>query len=162
MFLLEDKHINLLVFSGDYDKALAALIIANGARDMGVNVTIFFAFWGLLLLRDPEKMSQEDKSSFEKMFSSLTPRGPAQLPLSKMNFGGIGKSMLLEMMDDKQTPELGAFLAGARKKGVRFCACKLSLEIMGFKTEELISDVEVIDVQEYLKDALQADMQLFI
>lgn len=159
---MEDKHINLLMFSGDYDKALAALIIANGARDMEVGVTMFFAFWGLFLLRDPGKMCQEDKSIYEKMFSSMTPRGPAQLPLSKMNFSGIGKSMLLEMMADKKAPELEDFLAGARKKGVKFCACKLSLEIMGFKPEELIPDVEVIDVHEYLKDAMQADMQLFI
>ncbi len=160
--ILEDRHINLLIFSGDYDKALAAFIIANGARDMGVGVTMFFAFWGLLLLRDPGKMSQEDKTIYEKMFSSMTPRGPEQLPLSKMNFSGIGKSMLLEMMADNQTPQLSQFLAGARKKGVKFCACKLSLEIMGFNREELIPEIEVIEVQEYLKDAMQADMQLFI
>ena len=70
--------------------------------------------------------------------------------------------MLLKMMDDNQAPHLGEFLAGARKNGVRFCACKLSMEIMGFKSEELIDDVEVIEVYDYLKDALQADMQLFI
>lgn len=157
-----DKHINLLMFSGDYDKALAALIIANGARDMGTSVTMFFAFWGLLLLRDPTKMSMEDKTTYEKMFSTMTPRGPEQLPLSKMNFSGIGKSMLLEMMEANQAPSLSDFLAGARKKGVRFCACKLSLEIMGFATEELIPEVEVIEVHKYLEDAMQADMQLFI
>jgi peroxiredoxin family protein len=99
---LENKKINLLIFSGDYDKALAALIIANGAREMGVGVTLFFAFWGLLLLRDPDKMTLEDKSLYEQMFSAVTPRGPEQLPLSKMNMSGIGKKMLLEMMDDNE------------------------------------------------------------
>lgn len=159
---MEEKHLNLLLFSGDYDKALAALIIANGACDLGVKVTMFFSFWGLLLLRDPEKMSPEDKNTFEKMFAVMTPRGPEQLGLSKMNFSGLGKSMLLKMMDDNQAPNLSEFLAGARKKGVKFCACKLSLEIMGFKSEELIDEVEVIEVYDYLKDALQANMQLFI
>lgn len=159
---MEEKHLNLLLFSGDYDKALAALIIANGACDLGVKVTMFFSFWGLLLLRDPEKMSPQDKNTFEKMFAVMTPRGPEQLGLSKMNFSGLGKSMLLKMMDENQAPDLSEFLAGARKKGVKFCACKLSLEIMGFKSEELIDEVEVIEVYDYLKDALQADMQLFI
>ncbi|CFX79558.1 DsrEFH-like [Syntrophomonas zehnderi OL-4] len=159
---MSDKHLNLLMFSGDYDKALAALIIANGARDMGTSVTMFFAFWGLLLLRDPTKMSLEDKTAWEKMFSTMAPRGPEQLPLSKMNFSGIGKNMLLEMMDNNKAPSLSDFLRGARKKGVKFCACKLSLEIMGFKTEELIPEVEVMDVHKYLADAMQANMQLFI
>jgi len=159
---MEEKQLNLLLFSGDYDKALAALIIANGACDLGVKVTMFFSFWGLMLLRDPEKMAPEDKNAYEKMFSAMTPRGPEQLSLSKMNFSGLGKGMLLKMMDDNQAPHLGEFLAGARKNGVKFSACKLSMEIMGFKIEELIDNVEVIEVYDYLKDALQADMQLFI
>jgi peroxiredoxin family protein len=159
---MEEKHLNLLLFSGDYDKALAALIIANGACDIGVKVTMFFSFWGLMLLRDPKKMGPEDKSLYEKMFSAMTPRGPEQLTLSKMNFSGLGKNMLLKMMDDNKAPHLGEFLNGARKNGVKFCACKLSMEIMGFTSEELIENVEVIEVYDYLKDALQADMQLFI
>lgn len=162
VYLMEGKQLNLLLFSGDYDKALAALIIANGACDIGVKVTMFFSFWGLMLLRDPEKMNLDDKNSYEKMFSTMTPRGPEQLPLSKMNFNGLGKSMLLKMMDDNKAPSLGQFLAGARKNGVKFCACKLSMEIMGFGEQELIPDVEVIEVYDYLKDAMQADMQLFI
>jgi len=159
---MEEKQLNLLLFSGDYDKALAALIIANGACDLGVRVTMFFTFWGLMLLRDPEKMDLDEKNNFEKMFSTMTPRGPEQLPLSRMNFSGLGKSMLLKMMDDNQAPNLSQFLAGARKKGIKFCACKLSMEIMGFSSEELIPELEVIEVYDYLKDALQADMQLFI
>lgn len=159
---MEDKHINLLVFSGDYDKALAALIIANGARELGISVTMFFAFWGLMLLRDPDKMNQEDKSAYEKMFSAVTPKGPEQLPLSRMNMSGIGKYMLLEMMEDSHTPRLIDFLQGARKKGVSFYACQLSLEVMGLKSQELLPEVEVMDVKDYLKDAVNSDLQLFI
>jgi peroxiredoxin family protein len=157
-----NKKINLLLFSGEYDKALAALIIANSAKEIGVDVTIFFAFWGLLLVRDPEKMTLEDKTTYEKMFTMMTPKGAEDLPLSKMNMSGIGKKMLLEMMDDGNAPHLIHFLNGARKKGVKFYGCKLSLEIMGFKKEELIPELEVIEAKEYLKDALESDMQLFI
>jgi peroxiredoxin family protein len=158
----EKRHLNILLFSGDYDKCLAALILANGAMDMGMTVTIFCAFWGLFVVRDIEKISLEDKNLYEKMFSSITPANAERLPLSKMNLAGIGKSMLLTMMDENHTPHLQDFLQGARKKGVRFCACKLSLEIMGFKSEELLDGIEVIDVQAYLKDAADADIQLFI
>lgn len=156
------KSLNMVIFSGDYDKALAALIIANGARELDVEVKIFFAFWGLLLLRDPQRMNAADKDLYEKMFSAFTPRQAEDLPLSRMNMAGIGKSMLLEMMDNSGAPHLIDFLNGARKKDVDFLACKLSLEVMGFKAEELIDGVRIVDVKDYLGHALDSDMQLFI
>lgn len=159
---MDKKHLNIILFSGDYDKCLAALILANGAAAAEASVTIFCAFWGLMLLRDPDKMDMENKNLYEKMFSSFAPAGAEQLPLSKMNFAGVGKTMLLNMMDEKDTPHLKHFLEGARKKKVRFCACKLSMEIMGFREEELLPDIEVVDVNAYLADAFQADAQLFI
>lgn len=157
-----DKKISLILFSGDYDKALAALIIANSAKEIGVDVSIFCGFWGLFLLRDPEKMTLEDKTTYEKMFSMMTPKGPEDLPLSKMNFSGIGKKMLIDMIDDEGAPHLIHFLKGARKKGIKFYGCKLSLEIMGFKKGELIPEVEIVDAKDYIKDSIDANMQLFI
>ncbi|UQZ33961.1 sulfide reductase [Paenibacillus sp. PK3_47] len=157
-----DKKINLLMFSGEYDKAMAGLILANTARDIDVEVTMFFAFWGLFLVRDPEKMTLEDKTVYEKLMDVLTPKGPQHLPLSRMNFSGLGRMMLEEMMEDQGAPKLIHFLKGARKKNIKFYACKLSVEIMGFKPEEFLPEVEIIDAAAYLKDALESDMQLFI
>ncbi|NLM21337.1 MAG: sulfide reductase [Peptococcaceae bacterium] len=156
------KKLSLILFSCEYDKALAALILANSAREMNMTVNIFFAFWGLCLLRDPDKMSAEDKTTLEKMFGLAAPRGPNELPLSRLNMAGLGKAMLEEMMDDQDSPDLNAFLQGAQKKGVNFLACKLSLEVMGFKPEELWPEVKVLTAKEYLEDALEADIQLFI
>ena len=82
--------------------------------------------------------------------------------MSKMNMAGIGKAMLKEMMEEHDTPDLTALLKGAQKKGVNFFACKLSVEVMGFKSEEMLPNVKVITAQEYLKDALEADIELFI
>lgn len=157
-----DKKMNILMFSGEYDKALAALILANTAKTMEMDVTMFFAFWGLCLVRDPQKMTDEDKTTYEKMFANLTPRGIEELPISKMNIGGIGKKMLKDMMEENETPTLKDFLNGAIKKDVNMCGCKLSLEVMGFKEEELLSEVKIITAEEYLKDALESNIQLFI
>lgn len=159
---MTDKKMSLLMFSGEYDKAMAGLILANAAKDIEVDVTMFFAFWGLTLLRDPDKMTTEDKSVYEKMMSWMTPKGPEELPLSRMNFGGLGKLMLTEMIEDNEAPKLIHYLKGARKKNIRFYACKLSMEIMGFKPKELIPELEIVDAQTYLRDALQSDIQLFI
>lgn len=158
---MTDK-MNLLMFSGEYDKAMAGLILANAARELEVEVTMFFSFWGLWLVRDPEKISMEDKTLYEKMFSTFSPKGAEDLPLSKMNFNGIGKKLLVDMMDDHHAPHVIHFLKGARKKHVKFYGCKLSLEIMGFKQEELIPELEIVDAKTYLKSALQSNMQLFI
>lgn len=150
------------MFSGEYDKALAALILANTARQMDVDVTMFFAFWGLSLLKNDTNNNEEDKSFYEKLFSAMTPKGAEDLPLSKMNFSGIGKAMMLEMMKDSDTPKLIDFLEGARKKGVKFYGCKLSMEVMGINKDELIPELEVVEARRYLEDALEANMQLFI
>ncbi|AUO06533.1 sulfide reductase [Paenibacillus jamilae] len=157
-----DKRMNLLMFSGDYDKAMAGLILANTARELDVEVTMFFAFWGLSLVRDPDKMTLEDKTIYEKLMDMMTPKGPEAMPLSHMNFSGLGKLMLTEMLEDNEAPKLIHFLKGARKKNVKFYACKLSVDIMGFKPEEFIPELEIIEAKTYLKDALESDMQLFI
>lgn len=157
-----NKKMNILLFSGEYDKALAALVLANSACDLKVDVSMFFAFWGLFLVRDPAKGTAEDKSLYEKMFETVTPKGPEALPLSRMNMAGLGKLMLLEMMEDDKTPSLTDFLNGARKKGVKFFGCKLSVDVMGFKENELLPEVKIITAKEYLSDALNSDLQLFI
>jgi len=156
------KKINLLVFSGDYDKLYAALLIANAARDMDMEVSMFFAFWGLLVVRDPEVMGSEGKSAYEKMFGAMTPKGPEDLGLSRMNMMGIGKSMMLDMMKDDNAPSLEKLLDGARSRKVKFYGCKLSTEVMGFKKEELLPELEIVDVKAYIEDAVNSDMQLFI
>ncbi len=150
------------MFSGDYDKALSGLILANSAKELDMEVSMFFAFWGLLLLRDPDKNITSDKSTLEKMMGAMTPKGPEELPLSKMNFSGIGKKMLEAMMEKDGAPTLSNFFEGARKKGVKFYGCKLSMEVMGFKKEELIPELQVMEATDYLRDALESDIQLFI
>ncbi|MMZ66063.1 hypothetical protein D1872_285220 [compost metagenome] len=66
------------------------------------------------------------------------------------------------MIEDQEAPKLIHFLKGARKKNVKFYGCRLSLEIMGIRPEELIPELEVVDAQTYLRDALASDVQLFI
>lgn len=76
-----EKKMSIIMFSGEYDKALAGLIFANMAREIDLEVNIFFAFWGLMLIRDPNKLSDEDKTIAEKMFANMTPKYMEDLPL---------------------------------------------------------------------------------
>ncbi|MCK9911940.1 DsrE/DsrF/DrsH-like family protein, partial [Microbacteriaceae bacterium K1510] len=79
----------LVVFSGDLDKAIASFIIANGAASSGKKVTLFFTFWGLNIIRKPERV-QADKGLVGKMFGLMMPRGSTRLGMSRMNMGGLG------------------------------------------------------------------------
>lgn len=156
------KKLSILMFSGEFDKALAALVLANTAREIDMEVSMFFAFWGLLLVRDPNKLTDKDKTIYEKIIANLTPKGIEELPLSRMNFAGIGKMMLEEMMKESDTPPIEAFLKGAINKGVKLRACKLSCKVMGFKEDEFLDQVEIATAADYLDEASMADIQLFI
>ena len=119
-----------VVFSGDLDKAIASFIMANGAAAMGRPVTMFFTFWGVSLLRRPEKVRVK-KSFIGKMFSIMLPRGSKKLGLSRMNFGGIGAKMIRAVMKQNGVSSLEELIENARQKGVKFVACQMSMELIG-------------------------------
>lgn len=150
-----------VVFSGDLDKTIAAFIMANGAAAMGRRVTMFFTFWGLNILRRPEKVSVV-KSFIERMFGFMMPRGTKKLGLSRMNMGGLGAKMIRGIMNEKGVSSLEELIDSARDHGVRLVACQMSMDIMGIKKEELIDGVELGGVSTFLGSGEQSDMSLFI
>lgn len=151
----------IVLFSGDLDKAIAALIIANGAISMGRNVTIFFTFWGLNVLRKSQKVKVK-KNFLQKMFSIMMPRGTKKLSLSKMNFFGMGPKFIRKIMKDENVDQIEVLLNKAKEAGVRLIACNMSMDLMGIKTEELIEGVDLGGVATYLSDAENSDTNLFI
>ncbi|KAA5806175.1 CoA-disulfide reductase [Thermoanaerobacterium thermosaccharolyticum] len=151
----------IIVFSGDLDKAIAAFIIANGAAAMGRKVTLFFTFWGLNILRKPEKVSIK-KDFLSKMFGMMMPRGSKKLKLSKMNMLGIGPKMIRYIMNKKNVASLEDLIKQALKNGVRIVACNMSSDIMGITKEELIDGVELGGVASFIGAAEQSDTTLFI
>lgn len=151
----------MVVFSGDMDKALASFIIANGAAAMGRPVTMFFTFWGLNILRKPEKQHVK-KSTVEKMFGAMMPRGSRKLKLSKMNMGGMGTKMMKRVMREKNVETLENLMKQAMENGVKLVACTMSMDVMGIRKEEIIDGVEFAGVASYLGDAENSDVNLFI
>lgn len=150
-----------VVFSGDLDKTIAAFIMANGSASLGRNVTMFFTFWGLNILRRPKKVKVA-KGFIEKMFGSMMPRGTLKLGLSRMNMCGMGARMIRGIMKKKGVSSLEELIADARDHGVRLVACQMSMDIMGIHQEELIDGVELGGVATFLGSAELSDMSLFI
>ena len=151
----------LIVFSGDLDRALAAFIIANGAAAMGDEVTMFFTFWGLNILRKAKKVKVK-KNFLQAMFGWMMPRGAGRLGLSKMNFGGMGATMMKRIMKAQHVDSLEQMLATAREQGIKMVACTMSMDVMGIKEEELIDGLEYAGVASYLGEADEANVNLFI
>lgn len=154
------KRFTNVIFSHDLDKALAAFIIANGAASMGYEVTLFFTFWGLNILRK-ENPDTIKKTLVEKMFGMMMPRGPNKLALSNMNMGGVGKAMIEGIMDKKNVSTLPELIASAKESGVKLVACTMSMDLMGIKSDELIDGIEEGGVAMYI-DQLGGNANLFI
>lgn len=151
----------LIVFSGDLDKAIASMIIANGAAAMGRKVTLFFTFWGLNILRRPKRVTTR-KSLLERMFGWMMPRGSRRLGLSRMNMAGIGPHLIRSVMRGKNIASLEELIGDAQRQGVRLVACQMSMDVMGIKPEELIDGVEFGGVATFIGAAEQSDTSLFI
>ncbi|HEM3682425.1 TPA: FAD-dependent oxidoreductase [Streptococcus suis] len=148
----------MVVFSGDLDKALASMIIASGAAAYGKKVTIFFTFWGLSIL----KKQKVKKSGLAKLFDIMLPSKANNLPLSQMNMGGMGASMIKYIMKQKNVDSLPDMIEQAHQLGVKFVACTMSMDLMGIEKEELFDFVEYGGVATFIGDSEQANMQLFI
>jgi peroxiredoxin family protein len=140
---------------------MAALIIANGAAASGYDVTLFFTFWGLSLLRKPTKISVK-KGILESMFGIMLPRGVRKLNLSKMHMTGMGTGMMNYIMKKKNVIPLPELLEQALENGVRLVACTMTMDIMGLKREELIDGVEEGGVALYVDDLATSTANLFI
>lgn len=152
----------IILFSGEFDKVLAAFIIANGAAAMDDEVTMFFTFWGLNALRRPESVATSGKSPLQKAFSKMMPRGPERLRLSHMNFAGAGPKLMKRMMKQEKVMSLDELIASAKEQGIKMIACSMSMDIMGLRAEELIDGLEFAGVASYLSDADEANVNLFI
>ncbi len=150
----------IVVFSNDLDKALAAFIIANGAKASGKDVTLFFTFWGLNILRKSNVNAK--KSIIEKIFGLMMPKGADKLTLSKMNMGGLGTFIMKKVMKYKNISTLNELIKQAQNQGIKFIACKMSMDVMGIKEEELIDNVEIAGVAKYIAESNNSNSNLFI
>jgi peroxiredoxin family protein len=153
----------IVMFSGELDKALAGFVIANGAAAAGWDVTMFFTFWGINIVRSSNKKTLEKKEFVEKMFESMMPRGPEKLKLSKMNMAGMGSSMIKKRMKEKRINSLADMMRDAKDLDVEMLVCDMSMDLMGMKKDEFVDEIdEIVGVGTYLKRSKDATVTLFI
>ena len=158
---MEKESFNLVVFSGDMDKVLAAFILATTAASMGMEVNMFFTFWGLNVLR--KKKFTSGKNLLQKMMNFMNRGGADRLPLSKFNMLGAGPLMMKLLMKQSKVPSIMELIKIAKELGVKFIACTTTFSFMGFTKDDFIPEVDdYAGAATYLSLAKEGKISYFI
>jgi peroxiredoxin family protein len=156
------EKVTLVVFSGELDKALAAFNIAVGAASSGMEVSMFFTFWGLNVIKKNEG-ALKSKGLRRKMLNFMNRGGPKRLPLSRFHMFGLGKWMMMRLMKEGKFPSLEQMIELAKSMDVKFMACTTSMGMMGISRDAFIPEVDsYCGVATYLAETKEARLNLFI
>ena len=133
----------IVVSSGDMDKVYSALIIANGSLAMGMDVSLYFTFWGLQRLRRG---------------------GLDRGRLSRMHMLGLGRWMVRRRMRSAGVPSLETLLSDFKELGGRVIACEMTMEVMNMSRSDIMDGVvdEWGAVGTYVSEARGSEVTLFI
>ena len=160
--MAEKESVTLVVFSGELDKALAAFNIAIGAASAGMEVSMFFTFWGLNILKRNEG-GIKSKGMMRRMLNFMNRGGSKRAHLSKFHMLGMGTWMMKRLMKDVNFPSLEKLITMAKEMGVKFIVCTTSMGIMGISKEAFIPEVDSFaGVATYLAEAREGKVNLFI
>jgi peroxiredoxin family protein len=175
-----DKKVTILLESGDLDKTLTAFVFANGYASLGIEVTMWFMLWGYNCLKkrrgllslfrrklDPARESAyralETDNILQPMVEMLNRGGAQHLPLSRLNLMGLGPVVFNKMLKKKNIATLEELINSAVDLGVKFKMCQICFDAMGLSVDDLIvPNVEVKGAAAYVKDTMEAHVNLFI
>jgi peroxiredoxin family protein len=156
---IPENKVSIILLSGDFDKAMAAFFMANGAAAMGMQVTMFFTFWGCTVIKKGKKL--KGKKFLHKLVNLMLPGSSKDLAPSRMAFGGIGRKLFNIMMKGNMS-SLEEQIELAKEAGITFQVCSPSLAIMGFDADEWVVPVDVCGVAAMYDTALHARTAYFI
>ncbi len=154
-----ENKVSIVVLSGDFDKAVAAFFMANGAVGMGMEVTMFFTFWGCSVIKKGRKL--KGKKFAHKLINLMLPANSESLAPSKMSFGGLGRTFFNHVMKG-QMSSLEEQIELAVECGVKFQICSPSLGMMGFDDDEWKVPVDICGVAAMYEVALNSKTAYFI
>ena len=162
--MAEKEKLTIAVLSGDLERALAAFMLAVTGITMGMEVSMFFTFWGLNILKKNEGGSKS-KGLMRKMLNLINRGGSKRLKLSRFNMFGLGTWMMKRLMKDTNMPSVDEYITMANEKGVNLIACTTTCGVMGLPTEQetFRSEVQTLAGAAYfLNEARKSKVTLFI
>lgn len=160
--MIEKKNkLTLVVLSGDLDKVMASYIIATGAAAAGMEVVMFFTFWGLKAIQRDGVFT--GKGLFGRMLGVMNRGGLNAIGPSRLNMGGMGRWMFKLMMKQKGVAQLPELRQAAIDLGVQLLPCQMSMDVMEITCDHFIPEVaEPVGVATMLEHASESSIQFFI
>lgn len=158
----QQEKLSLIVFSGSLDRLIAAFVLATGAAAMGMQVSMFFTFWGTAALR--RENVHVKKRLLERMFGWMLPKGVKKLPLSQMNMAGGGPAMIRYVMKKNGVASVEDMIELSKELGVELNVCTMSMDLLGMKQDELIDypGRSFCGVAKFLETAAPGKITMFI
>jgi peroxiredoxin family protein len=158
----QQEKLSLIVFSGSLDRLIAAFVLATGAAAMGMQVSMFFTFWGTSALR--RERVRVKKSLLGRLFGWMLPNGAKRLPLSQMNMAGGGPAMIRYVMKKNGVASVEEMIELAKELGVELHVCSMSMDLLGIVPEELIDypNKSFCGVAKFLETAAPGKITMFV
>lgn len=158
----QQEKLSLIVFSGSLDRLIAAFVLATGAAAMGMQVSMFFTFWGTAALR--RENVRVKKNLLERMFGWMLPKGVKKLPLSQMNMAGGGPAMIRYVMKKNGVASVEEMIELSKELGVELNVCTMSMDLLGMKPDELIDypNKSYCGVAKFLETAAPGKITMFL
>ena len=154
------KRLSMIIFSGDLDKLMAAFIIATGAAASGMEVSMFFTFWGLRALK---KRALTGKSLLGRIMGIMERGDISKASPSKYSFGGLGRWMFGKMIRAKNAYDLPKLRKMAIDMGVKLYGCQMSMDILEIPREKMIPEINsCVGVGFFIEQAQKSDVQFFV
>ncbi len=158
--IMTPKKMTIVASKGSLDMAYPPLILATTAAAMDVEVTIFFTFFGLDII----KKNNADKLKISPVGNPALPM-PVPVPALISTFPGM-EALATAMMKSKfkkhGVATIGQLLALAQESGVKLIACQMTMDVMGVKREDIIDGVEIGGAATWMDAAADAQINLFI
>ncbi len=154
---LKRNRLVIICSKGSLDMAYPPMMLATTAAAMGMDVHLYFTFWGMNMIT---------KKTIDSL--KISPVGNPALPMPNIlgmlpGMSGMVTSMMRKKMEKMKMPSIRNMIATAKESGVKFHACSPSMNMMGLTKEDLIPEVDdIIGATTYLDLASEDAITLFI
>ncbi len=156
------KRLSMICWSSDLDRVWPQLILATTAAASGMEVNLFFTFWGLRVLQ--RRNRRITGTNWMQKAESVVDRGSTDhLKLGKLHFSGMGTKMIKALARSHKVAMPTELLEAAVDLGVRFYPCQMTMELYGLTKDDFIDGIEApLGAASFLDMAADSDISLFI